>query len=81
MEIWRQNSEGLNNQQQMQLWQVLMEFKDLFALNEEEVGLMHLGQHEIDVRDAQPIKIRSRRLPLAQQEAGGDAEGCDYRTV
>ncbi|CAL8266202.1 unnamed protein product [Merluccius merluccius] len=31
-EIWRQNSAGLNDQQQMQLWQVLMEFKDLFAL-------------------------------------------------
>lgn len=40
-----------------QLWWVLCEFKVIFALIEEEVGLTHLMQHKIDTGAAQPIKM------------------------
>ena len=63
------NREGLDDQQQEQLWQLLLEFQDSFAMKEDEVGQTHLVQHEIDTGDARPIKCRPRRLPLARQEA------------
>lgn len=46
-----------------------MQFKDIFALTEEEEGLTHLVQHEFDTGDARPIKTRPSRLPLAHQAA------------
>lgn len=54
---------------------MLLEFKDIFALTEEEVGLTHLVQHDIDTGDARPIKTRPRRLPLAHQAAADSAIG------
>ena len=63
--ILESNCDGLDPGQQEELWGVLSEFKDIFALTESEVGLTHLVQHEIDTRDARPIKTRPRRLPLA----------------
>ena len=72
-EIWRKNCDNLNPQQQEQLWQLLLEFKDSFAMSDEEVGMTHLLHHEIDTGDARPIKCRPRRLPLARQEACDEA--------
>eukprot|EP00063_Salmo_salar_P080830 XP_014055665.1 PREDICTED: uncharacterized protein LOC106604999 [Salmo salar] len=54
---------------QERLWQLLLEFRDSFALSEEEVGQTHLVQPEIDTGDARPIKMRSRHILLARQEA------------
>ncbi|KAJ8391883.1 hypothetical protein AAFF_G00084990 [Aldrovandia affinis] len=71
--IWEKNYDGLSPQQQEQLWQLLLRFKDSFALCEEGLGQTHLGQHEIDTGDALPIRMRPRRLPLAQQEAADKA--------
>ncbi len=45
------------------------DFKVIFALNENEVGLTHLVQHVIDTGDARMIRVRPRCLPLARQEA------------
>lgn len=39
------------------------------ALTDGDVGLSHLVQHEIDTGDAQSIKTRHCRLPMAHQEA------------
>lgn len=72
-EIWGRNCVGLDPEQQERLWQLLFEFRDSFALSEEEVGQTHLVQHEIDTGDARPIKMRPRRIPLARQEAADKA--------
>ncbi|KAJ8380842.1 hypothetical protein SKAU_G00016200 [Synaphobranchus kaupii] len=72
-EIWRKNCDGLEPQQQEALWRLLLEFKDIFALTEEDVGQTHLVQHDIITGDAQPVKMRPRRLPLARQEAADKA--------
>ena len=71
--IWLGHCDGLDPQQQEQLWLLLAEFKDSFALNESDVGQTHLVQHEIDTGDARPIRMRPRRLPLARQEAADQA--------
>ncbi|KAJ8006485.1 hypothetical protein DPEC_G00107740 [Dallia pectoralis] len=57
-DICRKNSEGLSSEQREQLEQLLVEFKDSFAWDEEGVGCTHLVQHEIDTGDARPIKTR-----------------------
>lgn len=72
-EIWKRSCDGLEPTQQEELWQVLSEFQNIFALTEEEVGLTHLVQHEIDTGDARPIKTRPRRLPLAHHAAADSA--------
>ena len=72
-DIWRKNCGGLDPQQQEELWQLLLEFKDSFAMSDEEVGVTHLVHHDIDTGDARPIKCRPRRLPLARQEACDEA--------
>lgn len=72
-EIWRRNSEGLQPWQQEELWLLLEEFRDIFALTDDEVGLTHLVQHAIDTGDAHPIKTRPHRLPLVHQAAADSA--------
>ncbi|KAJ8356934.1 hypothetical protein SKAU_G00197280 [Synaphobranchus kaupii] len=72
-EIWRKNCDGLEPQQHEALWWLLLEFKDIFALTEEDVGQTHLAQHDIITGDAQPVKMHPRRLPLARQEAADKA--------
>eukprot|EP00063_Salmo_salar_P017377 XP_013992212.1 PREDICTED: uncharacterized protein LOC106567459 [Salmo salar] len=47
-EICGRNCVGLDTEQQERLWQLLFEFRDSFALSEEEVGQTHLVQHEND---------------------------------
>ncbi|KAL7868740.1 hypothetical protein SRHO_G00101240 [Serrasalmus rhombeus] len=71
--IWEWSCDNLEPQQRKELWEVLREFKDIFALTEGEVGLTHLVQHEIDTGDAKPIKMRPCRLPLAHQAAADSA--------
>lgn len=73
-EVWKHSCVNLEPRQQEKLWQVLLEFKDIFALMEEEVGLtMKLKLViEIDTGDAHPIKMHPRHLPLVHQAA---AEG------
>ena len=72
-EIWRQSCDQLEQWQQEELWEVLSDFTDIFALSDDEVGLTHLVQHEIDTGDAQPIRTRPRRLPIAHREAADRA--------
>ena len=71
--IWRQNFDQLEQWQQGELWKVLSDFMDILALTDNEVGLTHLVQHEIDTRDARTIKTRPRRLPMAHREAANRA--------
>ncbi|KAI3361646.1 hypothetical protein L3Q82_002011 [Scortum barcoo] len=70
-EVWKRSSDNFELRQQEELWQ--LEFKDIFALTEEEVGLTHLVQHEIDTGDSRPIKTHPHRLPLAHQAAADSA--------
>lgn len=65
-DVWKKNCGGLNNLQQSSLWQVLCEYKDIFAFN---YYFAHLVQHHIDTGEALPIKVRPWHLPIVQQNA------------
>ena len=41
---------------------LLREFRDVFAMNDSELGQTHLIQHEIDTSDTLPIKLAPHRL-------------------
>lgn len=60
---------------------MLLEFQDIFALTEEEVGLTDFVQHNIDTGDARPIKTRPRRLPLAHQALAAIEEMLKVGTI
>lgn len=49
----------------MSLWNLLQEFCAVFAENPKKPSRTSIGEHLIDVRDAQPIKQRPRRTPPA----------------
>ena len=67
-EIWRQNCDQLEQWQQEELWKVLSDFTDILQ-TDNEVGLTHLVQHEIDTGGPRPIKTHPQPLPMAHREA------------
>lgn len=67
------NKEGLSTEQQQRLWDLLYEFKSIFATSPSDLGRTHLIQHEMDTGTAHPIRQRPRRIPLNKQAA---AEQC-----
>lgn len=64
-DIWSKNYDGLKEQQKVRLWEVMEDFKDIFALIENELGLTQLVQNFIDTGDSHPIRVRPHHLPLA----------------
>ncbi|KAJ8352135.1 hypothetical protein SKAU_G00236110 [Synaphobranchus kaupii] len=58
-----QNSEGLTEQQQRGLWDVLYEHRAAFATSPTDLGQTHLLEHHIDTGAARPIRQRPRRIP------------------
>ena len=50
------------NQQTDDRRTLLREFRDVFAINDDELGQTHLVQHEIDTGDTLPIKLAPHRL-------------------
>ena len=45
------------------LTQLVMEYHDIFALDDSELGTTHLVEHEIHTGDNRPIKQYARRMP------------------
>lgn len=54
---------------------MLLEFKDIFALLEDELGLTHLLQHDTDMGKSHP-----HHLPLAHQ-ADADSAICEEASI
>ena len=46
---------------------MLSDFMDILALTDNEVGLTHMVQHEIDTGNARPSKTRPQHLPMAHR--------------
>ncbi|KAJ8412696.1 hypothetical protein AAFF_G00116470 [Aldrovandia affinis] len=67
--VWERSCGHLEPEQQDELWQLLTEFKGIFALTDAEIGRTHLVHHQIDTGDARPIRSPPRRLPMAYREA------------
>ncbi|CAI5656789.1 unnamed protein product [Oreochromis niloticus] len=71
--VWEENCDGLTAGEQGLLWQLLLDFKDCFSFSEDDMGRTDLIHHDIDTGEAQPVRMRPRRLPLARQAAAEKA--------
>ena len=47
---------------------LVLQYQDVFALDDEELGVTSVVQHQIDTGDATPIKQYARRIPHAVRE-------------
>ena len=47
---------------------MLLEFKDIFAMHDTDLGCFDAITHKIDTGSAKPIKQRMRRTPLGFQD-------------
>ena len=54
----------LTDEQSIEFGEVLIKFADIFAQNDNDLGLFTATEHTIDTGDAKPIKQRMRRVPL-----------------
>jgi hypothetical protein len=54
----------LNEGQTRILKQLLIDYADVFAKNDQDLGLLHSVKHKIDTGAARPIKQPMRRTPL-----------------
>ncbi|XP_052809612.1 uncharacterized protein LOC128238077 [Mya arenaria] len=57
-------SKYLGDQQQQQMKCLLIEFEDVFALDEFDLGNFTAVQHEIETEMARPVKSKIRRTPM-----------------
>nr|WPV71156.1 MAG: replicase [Ips erranti-like virus 3] len=65
--LMKKTSSILTDQEKQTFGRLLHDYKDVFALNETDLGRTHLVRHKIETGDYLPIKQRPRRLPLAKQ--------------
>ncbi len=66
--LYTKSSEGLTLPEQTKLRQLLIDFSDVFACNELDLGCLKGVYHHIDTGTAPPVKERMRRTPLGFQE-------------
>jgi hypothetical protein len=57
----------LTNEEFQELEELLTEYEDIFARNNEDYEKTNKAYHRIDMGDARPIRQTPRRLPLAKQ--------------
>ena len=52
------------DEQSIEFGEVLIKFADIFAQNDNDLGLFTATEYTIDTGDAKPIKQQMRRVPL-----------------
>jgi hypothetical protein len=62
-QLYEKSSKHLLEDQNQQLYSLLLEFSDVFAKDEFDLGSFSDIEHEIETGDARPIKQRMRRVP------------------
>ena len=55
---------NLTDEQSIEFGEVLLQYQDVFAQNDNDLGCFTATEHSIDTGDAKPIKQRMRRVPL-----------------
>jgi hypothetical protein len=63
-ELYKRSIESLDEEQALVLKQLLREYADVFAKDDQDLGLLSGVKHRIDTKDAKPIKQPMRRTPL-----------------
>jgi len=64
-QLFKRSIDNLNSQQSIQLAKLLLNFEDIFATSDLDIGLFN-GEikHRIDTQEYHPVKQRMRRTPL-----------------
>ena len=62
------SSKYLDKTQKYKLKEMLINYQDVFALNDEDMGFTDTIKHRIDTNGSRPIKQRMRRLPHQMAE-------------
>jgi hypothetical protein len=56
---------GLNPEERKKLKSLLIEYQDVFAKYDLDLGCLTTVKHNIDTKDATPVKQKMRRIPPA----------------
>ena len=64
-DVYNKAADKYSVAEKRKLFEVLLEFQDIFSKDELDLGLTNLAVHEIDTGDARPIKQPPRRPPMA----------------
>ena len=68
-ELFEKSANHLNEEQKMKLKQTLIEFQDVFAKHDLDLGCLTTVTHKIDTGNSSPVKLKMRRTPIGFQEA------------
>ena len=66
------SGDTLNDLQREQLYNLLMQYEDVFATDKSDLGRTSGVTHSIDTGSSKPIRQPVRRLPLSKQEEASD---------
>lgn len=72
LQMFESSLEHLNKEQTVQFGKLLLEFEDIFAHNDTDLGLFTAVEHSVDTGDVRPIKQGLQKQP---QGFEGEEEG------
>ena len=72
-DLYDRSVAGLDGDESTRIYQLLVEFSDVFSKGTHDLGSTDLVKHHINTGDAAPIRQAPRRLP---SQEGGSCEGC-----
>ena len=58
----------LTDKQKEQFFALMSEYSDVIAYGQDDLGRAKVSQHHIDTKDATPIQLQVRKVPLPGQE-------------
>ena len=64
--IVNRSTTKLDDTQQQDLYNVLLQYHDIFTTDKHDLGHTNALKHQINTGDAQPIRQRARRVPPAR---------------
>ena len=67
-DLYLRSANGLSDDQQHELRNLLLEFQDIFSRGPHDPGRTGVTKHKINTIDASPVGQHPRRLPFAQRE-------------
>ena len=70
--VWENSTENLSSEQALQVKELLLKHKDVFAKDKTDLGRTNVVKHTINTGDAAPVKQNPRRLPLSKREVVKD---------
>uniref|UniRef100_A0A1I8B3U1 RNA-directed DNA polymerase n=1 Tax=Meloidogyne hapla TaxID=6305 RepID=A0A1I8B3U1_MELHA len=64
----KQNTGNLSEKENSALKELIIDFEEIFALDDKELTQTNLIEHQIETANAQPVKTRCRPIPYAYRE-------------